>query len=132
MEFERLDPPRVFAVSSYGVTQSIEDHGRILLDPLQQVTFVTPGKSEYDVTRTEWGYYATPSLNGRLARFGLRAALVLSSYSHLFVMLVEHGKEPEFLDYLTRDGQTLLTWLDQNTDVAKIAAFYQQTCSNGA
>jgi hypothetical protein len=121
MQFDRLDPPRRFTVAARGITHDIQDHGKLRLEPLEQVTFTTPGGGEYDVVRTHWGFYATPSTNGRLAHFGLRAGLVLSSYGKLFVMLVERDQEAAFRAYLDADHQTLLTWLDDDGDVARLA-----------
>ena len=57
-------------------TGARSDCGRIALAPDEQVTFTTEAGGEYDVTRKSWGFYATPSINGRLKTFGLRAALV--------------------------------------------------------
>src|SRR5438105_15753607 len=69
------DPPRAFQV---GRTEKIwiRDCAHISLEPDEQVTFLTGEGAEYDVARKDWGFYATPSLNSRLARFGLRGVLV--------------------------------------------------------
>ena len=37
----------------------------------EQLTFRN-GKSEYDVAKKNWGYYATPSINNRLKKFKFR------------------------------------------------------------
>ena len=74
MKFTPIDPARVFSVGRGGRIQ-LKDTARITLEPDEQVTFVTRAGAEYDVVRKSWGYYATPSLNGRLRRFGLRAVL---------------------------------------------------------
>ena len=75
MKITEQQPPRVFRT---GRAQPIDLHdcARIQLDPDEQVTFITESGAEYDVARKAWGFYATPSLNGRLRQFGLRAALV--------------------------------------------------------
>ena len=98
--------------------------GRIALEPDEQVTFTTASGGEYDVARKDWGFYATPSTNGRLKSFGLRAALVLSGYQKLFVVLVESGKEDAFLEYVQADKQRLLCWLDDDASVTKLAGDY--------
>jgi len=59
------------------------------LAPNEQITFVTEAGNEYDVTRKDWGFYAAPSLNGRLADFYLRAVLVKNRADRFFLMLVE-------------------------------------------
>ena len=124
MKLTPIDPPRTFEVSGAGVKLMLSDCGRIELAADEQVTFVTSDGGEYDVTRKNWGFYATPSINGRLKSFGLRAALVVSVYGRLFLMLVEKGKEEAFYAYVHADHQKLLCWLDDDTAVAKLAGFY--------
>ena len=51
---------------------NIKDCGSIYLKSDEQVTFKCEKGSEYDVTKKEWGYYATPSLNGRLKKLWLK------------------------------------------------------------
>ena len=114
MKFTPIDPPRQFQVSGRGVSLTLSDCGRVALEPDEQVTFTTSSGAEYDVARKDWGFYATPSTNGRLQSFGLRAALVLSGYQKLFVVLVEAGKEDAFLEYVAADKQRLLCWLDDD------------------
>lgn len=109
MKLVPLDPPRTFAVG-HNREVEIKDCGRLELSPDEQVTFVTPSGSEYDVVRKSWGYYATPSLNHRLPAFGLRPALVRSG-DRIFLLLVEAGKEDEFSDYLGSQKMELLCWL---------------------
>lgn len=124
MKFTPIDPPRNFVVSGAGVRLTLSDCGRVDLAADEQVTFTTSGGGEYDVTRKDWGFYATPSINGRLRSFGLRGALVVSAYGRLFLMLVEKGKEAAFYDYVKADHQQLLCWLDDDSEVSKLAAFY--------
>jgi hypothetical protein len=124
MKFTPIDPPRQFQVSGRGVTLTLSDCGRVALEPDERVTFTTAAGGEYDVARKDWGFYATPSTNGRLKSLGLRAALVLSGYQKLFVVLVEAGKEDAFLEYVTADQQRLLCWLDDDAAVATLAGHY--------
>jgi len=124
MKFTPIDPPRQFEVSGAGVTLKLSDCGRVALEPNEQVTFTTEAGGEYDVTRKDWGFYATPSINGRLKSFGLRGALVMSVFGRLFLVLVERGKEEAFLAYVEADRQKLLCWLDEDAHVAKLAAVY--------
>lgn len=76
------------------------------------------GGTELDVVRKAWGYYATPSLNGRLREHGLRAALVVNDRGRLYVMLCEDGSEPAFEAYLDEESQRLVCWLDSDEAVA--------------
>src|SRR5690349_14258456 len=107
MNFAIKDPPREFDV---GILR-LKDCGHILLEPDEQVTFLTESGGEYDVVRKSWGFYATPSLNGRLERFNLRGALVKSRKPQYFLMLIERGKEVLFQQYLEGAQLTVLCWL---------------------
>ncbi len=113
MKLEVIDPPRVFEVG-VGKSIQIKDCAHIELQPDEQVTFVTESGAEYDVARKSWGFYATPSLNGRLQRFGLRAVLVKSREAKFFVLLVESGREIDFQHYLDIEGHTIVCWLDDD------------------
>lgn len=53
-----------------------KDNIDVRLEADEQLTFHAPDGGEYDVAAKEWGCYLTPSILGRLAHFGLRAALV--------------------------------------------------------
>jgi len=112
MRVEQKSPARGFRV---GVSNDIiiQDCGSVWLEPNEQVTFRTNRGAEYDVTRKEWGFYATPSLNGRLADFGLRSVLIQNRASkRYYLLLVERGHEPEFRSYLEDENLRLVHWLD--------------------
>ena len=111
MKFREKNPPRTFEVG-YDVKGYITDCGTVELAPDEQVTFTTPSGGEYDVTRKTWGFYATPSLNHRLAGFGLRAVLVKNRLNRFFVMLVESGKEALFLEYVRAEPLIIVSWMD--------------------
>jgi hypothetical protein len=112
-----LDPPREFRAGSL----KLHDCARIELQPHEQVTFVTAGGSEYDVARTPWGFYATPSLNGRLPSFGLRATLVRNAVGKYFVLLVESGLEESFRDYCETETIEVVAWLDEDSTLEELA-----------
>src|SRR5258708_1333337 len=99
MRFKQKQPPREFEVG-FEKKGIIRDCGTMHLAADEQITFVTEESKEYDVTRKDWGFYAGPSLNGRLAKFNLRAVLVKNRIGRFFVMLVEHGKEHLFQRYV--------------------------------
>ena len=50
----------------------LKDLGKIYLNKNEQVTFVRK-KSEFDIVKKNWGYYATPSVNKRLKKFKFEA-----------------------------------------------------------
>lgn len=112
MKFVPQQPPRAFQVGPQGQI-TILDHGRIELEPNEQVTFTLPHGAEYDVTRKEWGFYATPSLNGRLYQFGLRGVLIKNrGTGRFFVLLVEKGREAAFEKYCQAENLAAVAWLD--------------------
>jgi hypothetical protein len=104
-----MDPPRTFLVGN-GIL--IKDCGTIALAPDEQVTFLTDLGGQYDVVRKDWGFYATPSLNGRLLQFGLRGVLVQNQTGRYYVLLVEQGREESFQAYLTTEKLRIVHWLD--------------------
>lgn len=119
MRFDPIDPPRRFEVG-FGELVELRDCGRVLLEPDEQVTFVA-GDAEYDVTRKDFGFYATPSTNGRLADFGLRTVLVRNRIGRAFVLLVHAGREDAFERYVAVEELDVVTWLDTDEAVATAA-----------
>lgn len=119
MKIFPLDPPRVFSVGTVAVV-NMKDCGRIELGADEQVTFVTEAGAEYDVARKSWGFYATPSLNGRLRRFGWRALLAKSLGAKFYIVLVEGGKERECQDYMKAHRYTIVCWLDSDATLAQL------------
>jgi len=114
MKIDAKSPPRSYRC---GTRQQIEikDCGRVMADADEQLTFVTPNGGEYDLARKSWGFYATPSINGRLASFGFRTVLVKNKIGQFFVMLVERGYEDDFQAYLADENLTVVTWFDDKS-----------------
>lgn len=125
MKFLPNTPPRKFSVGSESNAVVISDCAHIRLEPEEQVTFVSPSESEYDVVRKSWGYYGTPSLNKRLKAFNLRSALVKNQEGSFYIHLVEKGQESEHRDYLDCDGQKVITWLDDDNVLEQIAILFE-------
>lgn len=115
MKFTLKDPPREFEVG-FGPKVVMQDCAAIELAPNEQVTFVSKEGAEYDVARKDWGYYATPSLNGRLTDFGFRTALVSNRLGRRFVLLVQNSRQASFDAYLQDEGLQVLAWLDDDND----------------
>jgi hypothetical protein len=112
MKFSPKIPPRTFAVGNAAQFE-LRDCGTVELDDDEQVTFTTAAGAEYDVVRKDWGFYATPSLNGRLQQFGLRAVLIKNrGTGRFFVLLVERGREAAFDSYCGRENLGVVAWLD--------------------
>ncbi len=112
MKFHEKKPPRSFSVGNT-VKFDMLDCGTVYLEDNEQITFKTQSECEYDVARKEWGFYATPSLNGRLQQFNLRGVLIQNTLTtRYFIMLVEQGKEQEFELYMNQECLEVITWLD--------------------
>ncbi|EKD28610.1 MAG: hypothetical protein ACD_79C00261G0002 [uncultured bacterium] len=112
MKINIKNPPRKFKC---GMQNQIEvsDCGEVYLENNEQLTFYTKTNKEYDVAIKEWGFYATPSINGRLKDQGFKTALVKNSANRYYVMLVDTDKIPAFNRYLDSENQTLIEWLDE-------------------
>ena len=112
MKFMPKEPPRRFPVGN-AAKFDMKDCGTVALDADEQVTFLTAKGGEYDVARKDWGFYATPSLNGRLESFGLRAVLIRNTLTgRYFVLLVERGREEAFSAYMVQESLEVVAWLD--------------------
>ena len=112
MKFEPQLPPRFFQVGN-SVKFNMKDCGCVELEHDEQLTFITTTGAEYDVARKDWGFYATPSLNGRLEQFGLRAVLIRNRETvRYFLLLVESGREADFNAYCEQENLAVVAWLD--------------------
>jgi hypothetical protein len=121
MRFAPKDPPRRFSVGN-AIKFEMKDCGELMLDADEQVTLKTGRGGEYDVARKDWGFYATPSLNGRLEQFGLRAVLIRNRETgRYFILLVERGEEPRFDAYMAREGLDLIAWMDSTAALDALA-----------
>jgi len=121
VEIEHIIPPRLFMVNKVDKAHQLKACAHIELQANELVTFKTKSGADYDVTRTSWGYYATPSLNARLKSNGLRGVLVKNSIGQFFIWLVEVGKEDDFFQYLNSEKHEIITWLDNDSSLANVA-----------
>ena len=112
MKFDKKNPPREFLVGKEEQIV-IKDCGSVSLKADEQITFITDLGKEYDVVRKDWGFYATPSINGRLRHFGFKTALVKNRHDKFYVMLVEKEKIDEFEKYLDTEDNYLVSWLGE-------------------
>ena len=115
MKFIKNNPPRRYNV---GIDNKIEisDHGKIFLDNNEQITFVRKDGKEHDFASKSWGFYATPSINGRLKTFGLKTALMKNSFNKYYIVIVDLNKMDEFEKYLNIEKQVLVEWLDEREE----------------
>ncbi len=83
-----------------GITKiTLKDLGKIYLNKNEQVTFIRK-KSEFDIVKKSWGYYATPSINKRLKKFNFRTFITKNSQKSVYVMIVHKDKFKDFKKYL--------------------------------
>ena len=93
----------------------IKDCGSVFLEDNEQITFLTKNKKkEYDVCRTKWGFYATPSINGRLKKFNFKTVLIKNSQGKFYILIVEKDKVHLFKKYLEKDNIKIVSWLDED------------------
>jgi len=120
-----IDPPRTFAVGNRG--GMLGHVANVELGEDEVITFHAPAGTQLDVTRKSWGYYATPSLNGRLREHGLRAALAVGvprdagQPERMYVLLVEAGREDDFQTYIDAEHMRVVGWLDTDAAIADAA-----------
>ncbi len=107
-------PPREFE-AGYGSGIIIKDCAHIELAVDEQVTFESEGGAEYDVARKSWGFYATPSINGRLEGFGFQTFLVKNRVGRFYIMLVERDREGDFKQYVLQERLTVCGCLNDSS-----------------
>ena len=125
MQIDAFAEPRRFPV---GVAEIELSHvANIDLQPDEMVTFVSSADREYDVTAKDWGYYATPSVGGRLRSFGMRAALMRNvDTRQAFVVLVFDDQVTAWREYMEAERQEVVMWLDDVEAVSANAGMVQQ------
>ena len=111
MKVKPIEPRRAFKVGHPGQEIELYHVMDLELGVDEQVTLTTSDGKELDVCRKSWGYYATPSLNGRLASFGYRSCLV-NSGDKRYVQVVESERMDEYLAYVVEQGMEIVAWLD--------------------
>lgn len=111
MKYREIDPARSFKVGHPGQQIELFHVMDLELGVDEQVTLKTGEGKELDVCRKSWGYYATPSLNGRLKEFGYRSCLV-NSGSRRYVQVVETERMAEYLAYVAEQKMQIVAWLD--------------------
>ena len=96
-----------------GITDIVITHvADLKLKNDELITFKVNNKTEYDVTRKNWGFYSTPSINKRLLKYGFVSAITHNPYyGTYFMMIVEKNKKKEFIKYLKSQNMVLIAWL---------------------
>ena len=121
MKTNTIDPPRKFPVGLAEI--DISHTADIYLQDDEMVTFMAADNSEYDIVKKNWGYYATPSLGGRLLSFGLKAAIMRNiDTRQCFVILVQRDQLNALKKYMFEERQEIVMWLDDFNKLANVLA----------
>jgi hypothetical protein len=126
MRLEPVEPPREFGVGRRG--GRLRHVADAWLEPDEVLTLRTDSGTELDVTRKSWGYYGSPSFNGRVREYGLRAALAIGvprdgeQADRMYLLLVEEGYEADFSAYLEAEEMRVVAWLDSDEAIGRAAA----------
>ena len=107
MKILRKIKPRKFKVSAGSKKIYLKHCADIYLKKNEQITFKNLNK-EYDVVKKDWGFYATPSINDRLKKFGFRTFIVKNSYGSIYIFLVDKKKILKFKKYCKIENQQIL------------------------
>ncbi|MDA8851444.1 hypothetical protein N9J04_01570 [Candidatus Pelagibacter sp.] len=108
MKIKILKNPRLFKVNNI----EVKDFGKIKLATNEMVSFVTKSKKEYDFTAKDWGFYVTPSINGRLKKEGFLIALVKNKLGKTYIMAVEKEKIKIFNKFCADQNKKILKWFN--------------------
>jgi hypothetical protein len=107
MKIKISKKPRIFTIKDI----QIKDYGKIKLDTNEMISFITESGKEYDFVAKDWGFYMTPSINGRLKREGFKIAIVKNEAGKIYIMAVEKEKKVQFKKYCSNQKQKILNWI---------------------
>ncbi len=100
---------RKFKVGISNIT--LKEVAKISLKKNEMITLYN-GKTEYDIVKKNWGFYATPSINSRLLKFKLKTCIIKSKITkNSFVILVQKNKLSDFKKYLKDEKCKIIKWL---------------------
>ena len=116
--------PRVFN-AGFANKDQVKDFGKIFLNSNEQITFINNNK-EYDFGTKNWGYYATPSINGRLKNSGYKTFLVKNTLNKIYLMVVDKLKIDYFINYCDNENQKILLRLDNFTDEKNLIKYLKE------
>ena len=102
VKFNIREKPRIFRVGEKNNIK-IKEVGFVYLKNNEQITIINENKKNYDFVKKSWGYYATPSINGRLKNFGFRTFLVSNTQKKIYIFLVNKDKIKLFKNYIKKE-----------------------------
>jgi hypothetical protein len=77
----------------------IKECAKIQLVKNEQVVFLSYG-SKYDFCKTNWGFYASPSINGRLKNEGFKCFIITNKNKKKYFVVVNKSKISKFREFL--------------------------------
>jgi hypothetical protein len=84
----------------------------IYLNSNEQITFISKKNREYDFVKKNWGYYATPSINGRLKKFNFITYLIKNKITNKkFIFVVYKEKKHLLKKYLKKEKLEIISLL---------------------
>lgn len=90
---------------------TISEVAFIKLKANEQIVFCEK-ESNYDFVKKDWGYYATPSINGRLKKEGYKSALILNNEKKIYLTVVNKKKVNSFKKYCKTQNLKIYKWID--------------------
>jgi hypothetical protein len=91
---------------------SLKHVANIILSNNEQITFLINKNKEYDIVKKNWGFYATPSINGRLIYNNYKTVLVKNRDLKLYILIVQKNKMKIFNKYLRENDLKIILWLN--------------------
>ena len=90
----------------------LKDCGKIFLNNDELVSFCSKNNnnSNYEITKKNWGFYATPSINKRLKNNNFETFIVVNKFKDFFIMIVYKNKKKLFLDNLKKNQLKKVPW----------------------
>lgn len=82
---------------------TINHKANIFLKDDEMITFVTKKKSQYDITKKNWGYYISQSINKRVKDEGFKIAMVTNIFGRKYLMAVEKSNTNLFKKYCSEE-----------------------------
>lgn len=93
----------------------LTDKGSIFLKNNENISIHFNKKINYDIAKKNWGFYPIPSLNKRLKKFSLKAAIVENiNFKTFFILLVLDNKKKikDFKKYCLKEDLKFIAWLN--------------------
>jgi hypothetical protein len=108
-DFEREVVRKFYVGNEFPIQISLIKELAILPD--QMITLVTRNSKRLDVACKNWGFYATPSINSRLADQNLRVAITENEQGRRYVLVVDVDEIMAFEEYCGIQKQRVVSWL---------------------